>query len=359
MRILHIVNDANTGGAQTLIESLALHAPPSDDVHVLVLMEKGDLSVRLEQAATSVTYFGVRRRSINLVAPVVRLKRLITKLDINIVHSHLLQSDLVCLLASPNVPSVSTIHTSGFHESNRISREVSRLVARLSKRFSSVVACTPAAKHYGIKMGYFMADRIPVIVNGSKIPDLAIESVLPPRFLSLSRWHPMKDHETLFRAFSIFASTRPDWQLICAGNGMDEKNYALMKLIRESGLESRVQLLGPVSDVAAELGRVSALVISSSHGEALPMAGIEALASGIPVITTDVGDCSALSISPELLVSPRAPSELASALVRVASWTASEFASKRHDSWTKAKTDFDVNVTADKYRALYNALGAS
>lgn len=356
MRILHVVNDANTGGAQTLIESLALHADPHDEVHVVVLMDQGVLSTRLERAATSVAYFGISRRSINFIRPVVRLKRLIRDLDVDIVHSHLLQSDLVCLLTAPKVPVISTLHTSGSHESNRVSRAVSKLVARLSKRFSSVVACTPAAKDYGERMGYSMAASMPVIVNGSKVPDFVPGSVSPARFLSLSRWHPMKDHETLFRAFSIFASTQPEWQLVCAGNEMDDENEELTRLISESGLESRVQLLGPVSDVAALLGSVSALVISSSHGEALPMAGIEALAFGVPVVTTDVGDCSALAVSPELLVSPRTPLDLASALTHIASSPPAEFARMRRDAWTNAKSNFDVAVTADGYRNLYRNL---
>ena len=38
MRILHVINDAETGGAQTLVEALARHRDPSDEAHILVLL---------------------------------------------------------------------------------------------------------------------------------------------------------------------------------------------------------------------------------------------------------------------------------------------------------------------------------
>jgi glycosyltransferase involved in cell wall biosynthesis len=86
-------------------------------------------------------------------------------------------------------------------------------------------------------------------------------------------------------------------------------------LMDELGLHSRVSLLGPRKDVQSLLSKTKFLVISSRWGEALPMAGLEALARGVPVITTDVGDCKDLVVDPTFLVNPGDASQLAIALL--------------------------------------------
>ncbi|WP_454699211.1 glycosyltransferase [Arthrobacter humicola] len=356
MKILHVVNDANTGGAQTLIETLASHASPLDEVHILVLMDKGALSTRLENVASSVSYAAVSRTSKNLLRPVRKIQNLVRSLEIDVVHSHLLQSDLVCLFAGLKVPVLSTLHTSGAHESNVLSKAVSRVVALLSRRFTTVVACSPSAKTYAERMNYANSSLIEVIHNGSRIPQSLEARSQPSAFLSLSRWHVMKDHRTLLIAFKIFAEARPDWRLICAGNGVDNQNLELAQMLEAEGLQSSVELLGPVSDVASLLKQAAALVISSSHGEALPMAGIEALAHGVPVITTDVGDCNTLSVGPDLLVNPRSPSELAGAMETVASLSHRDYTDIQVKSRKTAEDSFNSANAARAYMSVYKEL---
>lgn len=356
MKILHVVNDANTGGAQTLIESLAILKRPDIEVHLFVLMGKGSLSNRLEQAVSSVTYGSMSRKSVDIFGPILTLRRLVKSLQIDVLHSHLLQSDLLCLLARTNVPHVSTVHTSGAHESNRVSRGISRVVALMSRRFDEVVACSPSAASWAQRMKYRGQGNIQMIHNGSQVPARLVLLDKQPSFVCLSRWHPMKDHWTLLRAFAIFARKRSEWRLVCAGQNMDSDNADLVAMIRELGIESSVILKGPVQDVRTLMAESRALVISSSHGEALPMAGIEALASGIPVVTTDVGDCASLAVRADYLVPPSSPSELAHALERVASIAPSDYEEAQERAWRLARRLFDAEDTAKSYENIYDNL---
>lgn len=351
-----MVNDANTGGAQTLIESLAAQALGKDDVHVFVLMTKGSLSLRLESVATSVSYGGLSRNSKNFIRPVLALRRLIQSLEVDVVHSHLLQSDFVCLIASPKTPVLSTLHTSGAHESNLPARIVSKLVASCSRRFSAVVACSQTAMDYAHRMHYFDSGKMQVICNGSSIPPFEEETSRNPVLLCLSRWHPMKDHGNLLTAFERFVTRRPEWTLVLAGDGMDEHNRDLAELISSRGLDASVRVLGPVSDVGSLLREAAALVISSSHGEALPMAGIEALAQGLPVLSTNVGDCASLVVHSDFLVSPRSSQQLAAAMERIASLSDPEYADLMRKSWDVANTSFNSVHTEEAYRKLYEKL---
>lgn len=358
MRVLHVVNDADTGGAQTLIESLALRADGSDEVHLLVLMNKGVLSRRLEKAAKSVTYIGLTRRSVNLFRPIFALRRLIRDLRIEVVHSHLLQSDLVCLAAFLAIPHVSTIHTSGSHESNKVAAMVSRIVALWSPRFTKVVACTNAAKVYAVERCYSDAGSYDVVPNGTAIPSFVPGAIKNRSFLSLSRWHPMKDHETLISAFALFLEEHPGWALVCAGNEVHDSNLVLKSMINEQGLTRSVELVGSVGDINPLLESASGLILSSSHGEALPMAGIEALAHGVPVITTDVGDCSSLVTDGDFLVAPKSPTELSAAMSVLAQMTELAYEGARRASWSLASEKFDSTITAKRYRKIYSDLVA-
>ena len=131
---------------------------------------------------------------------------------------------------------------------------------------------------------------------------------------------------------------------------MTEQSYAdLVALVERAGVSARVRLHGPVKDVSVLLARADAMVISSSHGEALPMAGIEALSAGVPVVTTDVGDCHLLAIEDSLLVPARSPHRIAAALGEVLrggkeySRAAKKLASDR----------FDIDDTVQRYRGVY------
>lgn len=356
LKVLHVVNDANTGGAQTLIETLSAHASTGDEVHVMVLMGRGSLSGRLEKAAASVSYAHVQKNSLNIIRPIRILRNLVASLGVDVVHSHLLQSDLVCLMSTLRVPHVSTVHTSGAHESNTLSRMVSRIVALLSPRFDAVVACSPSARVFADRMGYHKGPDLQVIYNGSKVPTSLAPALKKPNFVCLSRWHPMKDHATLLRAFAIFSRQQPGWRLLCAGQDVDPSNKVLTTLISDLSLQASVDLMGPLQEVQPLLDESRALVISSSHGEALPMAGIEALAQGVPVVTTDVGDCSSLVVEPSFLVTPSSPHELAKALDHIASRSSAEYEELQDRSWRLARSSFDAERTARAYRGVYRAV---
>lgn len=370
MRILHIVNDAQTGGAQTLIEMLGLDALnseagiPKDELHLLVLLTPGALSPRYERTLNSVSYVNMSEKSVLPFAAIKTLYSLVRKHKIQIVHSHLLQSDLISLLTPLKIPQVSTLHTSGSHETSTVSRLVGRVVARLSRRFDAVVACSPSARSYALDRGYYKAANIPVIFNGisTSAPRRGVETVPAQhqkRLVILSRWHPMKDHATLFAALAIVRQTYPEFVVDCAGLDIEPQNVQLQQAIEAAGLGSNVRLCGSVQDVFTLLDGAAALVISSSHGEALPMAGIEALSAGVPVVTTDTGDCAALAVDPVFLVPPSDPARLAAALLRVMLADDKSSLGWKVQARELAVEKFDGARTARAYRSLYAQLDSA
>lgn len=158
---------------------------------------------------------------------------------------------------------------------------------------------------------------------------------------------PEKDHDTLLRALQQI----PEFRAELVGAGPLEA--ALRATATELGIAARVQFCGPVTDTAACYRRFAVFVLSSAT-EQLPLVLLEAMASGLPVVATDVGDVRATLPEPSrrFVVPPRDPRALAAALrsvlsdasLRAALGAANRAAAERH---------FDARVCLQRFLELY------
>lgn len=102
-------------------------------------------------------------------------------------------------------------------------------------------------------------------------------------FVTVGRLNPQKNQALLIRAFANIADKLPD-NLLIYGEG--ELKEELQTLISELGMEERIKLMGNTSDVAGAIKGAKAFVMSSDY-EGLPNALLEALALGLPCISTN------------------------------------------------------------------------
>lgn len=104
------------------------------------------------------------------------------------------------------------------------------------------------------------------------------------RIVAVGRVDANKNHEMIIRAFAQIADRYPDYELVIYGEG--ELRQPLIKMTEELGLEDRISLPGSISDVAEAIFKASVFVLSS-YSEGMPNTLIEAMALGIPSISTD------------------------------------------------------------------------
>lgn len=137
-------------------------------------------------------------------------------------------------------------------------------------------------------------DRIQVVpspIVSPAIEQLALEPVDhpwfvadgPPVILGVGELCARKDFVTLIRAFSKICQQRRS-RLVILGEGRQRKR--LMKLVRDIGLEEKVSLPGFVTNPFAYMSKASLFVLSSTC-EGAPVVLVEALAVGVPVVSTD------------------------------------------------------------------------
>lgn len=110
------------------------------------------------------------------------------------------------------------------------------------------------------------------------------EGVRDRQIVSVGRLDANKNQTMLIEAFARIAVRYPEYSVVCYGDG--ESRAQLEALIERFNLQGRVQLPGITTDVAGMIRKASVFVLTS-YTEGMPNALIEAMALGLPVISTD------------------------------------------------------------------------
>jgi glycosyltransferase involved in cell wall biosynthesis len=141
---------------------------------------------------------------------------------------------------------------------------------------------------------------------------------VPDRIVVVTRFAPPKRNDLLVEAFALIRRTRPQAELHIVGDGPDRAT--LERQIGELGVDGAVRLLGSRDDVPELLSRAACFVLASDY-EGSPLAVIEAMAAGVPVVATGVGGVPELVADGEtgFVVPPGAASALAAAVEAVLS----------------------------------------
>ncbi len=257
------------------------------------------------------------------------LRRLLDRLEIDLLHSHDHRTNLIALLAARRR---STRLIATMHQPLRRHwwlRHWEIVDERVLRRFDRVLPVAEAIRREFVQRYPQLAARAVTVLNGVDVSrfqtpaDAAAirhEFGLPPDALlclNIGRFQADKDLACLIQAARLVAPKRPDIRWLLAGRGPLEGE--LRALVRRHRLEDRVLFAGFRTDVPALLAAADVFVVSSVS-EGLSVAILEAMSAGRAIIATSVGGTPE-AIEHErtgLLIQPRSPQELADAVVRLA-----------------------------------------
>jgi polysaccharide biosynthesis protein PelF len=139
-------------------------------------------------------------------------------------------------------------------------------------------------------------DKLRIIPNGIAAahvgagrPDKASR---PPTVIMIGRIVPIKDVRTFIIAVALLRELVPNVLAILVGPEDEDPDYATScrKLVKQLGADSSIEFLGRVPDVHEYLRAADVLALSSVS-EAQPLTILEAAATGLPIVSTDVGSC--------------------------------------------------------------------
>ncbi len=293
LRLLFVITRGDeAGGAQTYVRDLAgALARHGHDV-VVVTGTSGTLTSQLAEAGVPVVVLPALVREIHPlrdVAAVRELSAVIRRYRPQLVSAHSSKAGIVGRLAArrAGIPCVFTVHGWAFNPSEPwpkrwLYRTIERCMAPLASR---IVCVSDDSRKRGIAAG-IAPHRLVTIHNG--IPDIEVTLRAQPgrrgplRVITVARFAPPKDYRTILLALQGM----PEVLLDCVGNGplLPE----MRALAREIGMADRVRFLGHRDDVPRLLAGAHVFVLSS-RSEGFPLATLEAMRAGLPVIVTEVG----------------------------------------------------------------------
>lgn len=317
LTVLHVVLSLEIGGMENVIYDLVTGADQSRfRPMVLCLQSLGPFARELSEKGFPVFLAEPMRGLWSWVwpAPIIRCIR---ENRVDVVHVHTgcwFKAALAAKLCGKRL--VLTEH-------------LRYLPEQFARKYADILAGLMADRIAAVsrEMGDYLRDtlhlpgsKISVVVNGVNVQRYAASRTPQPaggvKLGIVARLQPVKDHATLLRALALHRREFPRTELFIAGDGAERP--ALEALARELGLDGAVRFLGPRRDIPDVLRGIDLFVLSSLS-EGTPIALLEAMAAGKPVVSTAVGEIPNIVEEGKggLLAPPASPPKLAQALGRL------------------------------------------
>jgi glycosyltransferase involved in cell wall biosynthesis len=312
MRVLHVISEMGSGGAETLVAGMAM---ASDSVGWESAVASGGGHRAEVLAARGVPTFTVpvaRRRATGVLRAAAAAHSAVRRFRPDVVLAHNVSATVVARLAvTPGraLPVVTVCHglaDADYPGAARILRHTARTVVAVAD------ATADRLRAAGLPDPVVIPNA--VFAQRSTIDRATVRGALGvardvPVALCVARMEPQKRHDVLLDAW---AALDGDAVLLLAGDGSLRAD--LLRRRDELGLADRVRFLGNRADVP-DLLAAADLTVLTSDWEGMPIAVLESMAAGRAVVATDVsGVRDLLAGGGGLVVPRRAPSATAKAL---------------------------------------------
>ncbi|HWD58485.1 MAG TPA: glycosyltransferase [Stellaceae bacterium] len=371
IRLLHIIPDLWTGGAETMLAQLIAKSDRAKFEHqVLSLRSVGDVGPTLREHGVTVDALGVHAWSAGLLK-LPSFRHTIQTYRPHVVHTWLYHANVVGGAAARLWSDAKLVW--GLHCGPLDIAQVkyrTRLMRWLGGRMSGplpdrIICCAHSVEAVHAELGY-ARQNLTVIPNGVDVarfhPDPRAREALRAElgigageFLVgwVGRYDPQKDYATFLDAARAALDVQPNLRFLLCGRGFEADRGEVTRALAARGLLDRFIRLGFRTDVPRVMAALDAFALSSSYGEAFPLVIIEAMATGLPVVATDVGDTRTMIEGCGITVPPRAPAALAAGIVEVARLPAEDYRTLQDEARERVATMFSLEAAVGRHEALY------
>lgn len=373
-KILYVITSLRTGGAERLVTDLSKKfTVQGHNVEILVfdgtptplMKEVEDIGIKIHKGPEGLIHI---YNPINIL----KIKKLTVSNKYDIIHSHNSTAQLFTSLAGIN--GISKLVTTEHNTTNRRRNWpfIKSFEKLIYKNYNAVVSVSNQVKtslfnHLDISEKSVISDNeYPVIYNGvdlskfGKFQDKsnkleAKKSLQSPKheigrnvILMVAAFRKQKDHATAIKAMRYLDHTYVLW---LAGDGKTKKDCEI--LARNLKINDKIRFLGEIKDVSSLISQAK-IVILSTHYEGMPLAAIEAMASGKPFIGSNVDGIKEIVGEEGILFQKGNESDLARKIKNLIDLPeAYNYAAR---NCVRRAMKFDINDTARQYMELYSRL---
>ncbi len=379
IKVMHIIARLNIGGPAIYVIQLIGCLDSAEYQTRLVCgvvgRAEGDMAYLAEEKHIPITVIPSLGRELSPVKDLrtaYQLWQLIRRERPDVVHTHTAKAGFVGRLAASLARTPVIVHTFHGHVfagyfsppktrlfilleqlSARLSTRIITLSSALKRELTDVYHITTPEKVEVIELG-FELDRLAAVTRHQG--NLRAQVGIPESALLVgivARLVPIKNHDLFLKAALLIRERMPNVHFAIVGDG--ERRDELTALARSLGIDDRVWFTGWVADMASVYSTLDALVLSSNN-EGLPVSLIEAMAAGVPVVSTNVGGVGDLLNGGRLgaIVPPGDAEEMADAIIAALT----DAASRRVTDEARAVVldRYDIRRSAERTSALYRAL---
>ena len=374
IRVVHVTTGLLAGGAERVLVDVATRVDRSRfEPTVISLTTRGPLAADLEAAGVPVHAMEFNRSVPDPVA-FTRLARLLRRVEPHLVETWLTKADLIGGLASRiavRAPLLWSVHVSDipYQAGVRSNALGQRIGARMSRWLPKLIVCvSEEAANAHAALGYDRG-KFRIVPNGFDTerfqpdPDAraAVRTDLGIGQDTLvvglvARFDPQKDHTTFARAARTVLDEIEGVQFVLCGREITTGNASLVGVLDRAGILDRTQLLGVREDMPAITASFDIAASSSAFGEAFSLALGEAMACGVPCVTTDVGNAAAIVGDTGRVVPAKQPAALADGILELLRTPAEQRRALGTRARDRIVADFSLPVIVRRYEEIYAEL---
>ena len=286
--VLHVITDLGLGGAQKVVLDLCTQRDKSQTNVIVVslrALEDTIMFSEFEKNKIKVIVLDLKKSLVSFFSTARQLMQIVKENKIQILHAHMIHSCFISTVVKLVLPQVKVVFTS--HSFNLESRFRSLFVF-LTKGLRSADIIFSKKMHSS-----FYKNEVAIIPNGISMNSYQIKT---PKFdcftfLCIGRLITVKNQLALISPVKNLIGKGFSFKVLLVGDGKD--GPIIKAAIKNNNLEDVIILLGRRTDVPLLCNKAHCLVLPSLW-EGFPIALLEAGASGLPVITTNVGSIDTL-----------------------------------------------------------------
>lgn len=290
MKIVQIIPEFHLAGGQRMCEDLIyeIQKKGNDVVAISLFSHETEITKRLETTGIKIYYLN-KKWGFDLSMPKAIYKVLkIEKPDVVHMHLYVAKYAVPAVLLCGVKCCIHTIHSLAYREDSKKERKLRKLFYKLN--WVKPVALSQVVQDSVVEEYKLPANKVPVIYNGIDLNKCVKKENYNIsgnfKILHIGRFCEVKNHFGLVNGFCEFHKKYPETELWLIGSGEEEEK--IKELLTSLGIQNAVKFLGQQGNVYRFLGEADAFVLPSLV-EGMPITLIEAMGSGLPILTTGVG----------------------------------------------------------------------
>ena len=360
-----LLQGLNHGGAERQAVLLAVGlARRGIPVTVVTFKDGGALAADLQAAQIPIVAIGKRGRW-DLLRFGWRLARTLRRMRPSVLYAFLPIPNLTAILVKPLIPGMGVVW--GIRGSERDMSRYDPLIRWTwslqvpASRFADRIVANSVAGYRHFAARGLSTDKMRVILNGIDTrtfradprrgrearTEWGVDHHTPLIGLIAASFDPRKGHRLFLEAAARLLTDCPRLTFVCVGGAPGPAQAELDAYARALGIAHQVVWAGDHRDMVAVHSALDVLVLPS-ESEGFPNVVGEAMACGVPCVTTRVGDCADIVDAAGIVIDSATPAALATAIDAILSLDAAERATLGRRARQRMESNYSPEQLVDR-----------